>query len=62
MNPLWGREDYGKTQRSPPVPFRPQSWFPEFETDQWREAGREFFAAEGPNPYDYSFVVLDRRR
>lgn len=36
------------------------AYFPRFDHDQWREVGRETFEAEGPNPYDYSFVVLDR--
>ena len=37
------------------------AWFPEIDWQQWREVGREDFSAEGPNPYDYSFIVLDRR-
>ncbi|MGB0733233.1 MAG: type 3 dihydrofolate reductase [Pontibacterium sp.] len=36
------------------------AWFPAFEAEQWQEAGREDFAACEPNPYDYSFIVLDR--
>lgn len=35
--------------------------FPELDWSQWREIGREDFPAEGPNPYDYSFVVYQRR-
>lgn len=35
--------------------------FPDLAAGQWREIGREDFPAEGPNPYDYSFVVYDRR-
>lgn len=34
--------------------------FPALDGSQWREAVREDFSAEGPNPYDYSFVVYDR--
>ncbi len=34
--------------------------FPDFDPDQWREVAREDYAAEGPNPYDYSFIVYDR--
>ena len=34
--------------------------FPDFDRDQWNEVAREDFKAEGPNPYDYSFCVLDR--
>lgn len=36
------------------------AYFPEFEADHWQEIGREDFAAEGPNPYDYSFIVFER--
>lgn len=36
------------------------AWFPEVSWDQWNEVAREDFSAEGPNPYDYSFVVYDR--
>lgn len=36
------------------------AWFPEFSRDKWAEVGREDFQAEGPNPYNYSFIVLDR--
>jgi dihydrofolate reductase len=34
--------------------------FPELDARQWRETGRQDFKAEGPNPYDYSFVIYDR--
>ena len=36
------------------------AYFPEFSVDEWQELGREDFQAEGPNPYDYSFVVYQR--
>lgn len=36
------------------------AWFPEIDLQQWQELGREDFEADGPNPYDYSFVVLER--
>ncbi|MDX1802915.1 MAG: dihydrofolate reductase [Alcanivorax sp.] len=36
------------------------TWFPALDYQQWQELGREDFAAEGPNPYDYSFVVYQR--
>jgi len=36
------------------------AYFPEFDRSQWQEVGREDFKADGPNPYDYSFLVLDR--
>ena len=34
--------------------------FPDFDAGEWREVAREDYAAEGPNPYDYSFIVYDR--
>ncbi|MBM7335527.1 MAG: dihydrofolate reductase [Alcanivorax sp.] len=36
------------------------TYFPAVDAAQWREVGREDFQAEGPNPYDYSFVVYER--
>ncbi|MGB0467273.1 MAG: dihydrofolate reductase [Pontibacterium sp.] len=36
------------------------AWFPAIAMDKWREVGREDFTAIEPNPYDYSFIVLDR--
>jgi len=36
------------------------AFFPELEAAEWQEMAREDFAADGPNPYDYSFIVLDR--
>ncbi len=35
--------------------------FPCWDHSQWRECSRERHAAEGPNPYNYSFVVYERR-
>ncbi len=37
------------------------TFFPEYDKSEWNEIGREDFAAEGPNPYDYSFVVYERK-
>lgn len=37
------------------------TWFPEYDTSEWKEIGREDFPAQGPNPYDYSFVVYERK-
>lgn len=34
--------------------------FPQLNENEWRESAREDFLAEGPNPYDYSFVVCQR--
>lgn len=36
------------------------AWFPEVDWSQWKELAREDFSAEGNNPYDYSFIVLER--
>lgn len=36
------------------------AWFPELDRAHWQEMLREDFPAQEPNPYDYSFVVLDR--
>lgn len=36
-------------------------YFPEYDQGQWQELGREDYFAEGPNPYDYSFSVLERQ-
>ena len=36
------------------------AWFPEYNESDWQEAGRENFKADGPNPYDYSFIVLNK--
>jgi len=36
------------------------TFFPELDIEQWHELGREDFPAAGPNPYDYSFVILQR--
>ena len=38
------------------------AFFPPFDTSLWQEIGRDDFTAEGPTPYDYSFVVYQRRR
>lgn len=36
------------------------AFFPSIDRQQWKEISREFYAADESNPYDYSFVVLDR--
>jgi dihydrofolate reductase len=36
------------------------AFFPELDWSRWQEQGREDFSKEGPNPYDYSFVVYQR--
>ena len=37
------------------------AFFPAYAQDVWQESGREDFAAEPPNQYDYSFVIYERR-
>lgn len=36
-------------------------FFPEFDKSAWQEIGRESHAASEGNPYDYSFVVYQKR-
>ena len=38
------------------------AWFPDFSREEWNEVGRDEFPAEGPNPYNYRFLVLDRNK
>ena len=37
------------------------AYMPEVQWSDWRETAREHFSAQGANPYDYSFVVFERR-
>ena len=37
------------------------AFFPEFDRSAWHEIAREDFQATGPNPYDYSFIVLEKQ-
>lgn len=37
------------------------SYFPEFDLSAYTEVGREKFLADGPNPYDYSFCIFDKK-
>jgi len=37
------------------------TFFPEFDLSQWQEVEREDFSASSANPYDYSFLVLEKR-
>ena len=36
------------------------AYFPPLDLAQWHEKGREDFAAQAPNPYDYTFLILER--
>lgn len=40
--------------------FEADSWFPEFDAQQWQEMSRVDCEADEKNPYDYSFVVMER--
>jgi len=40
--------------------FAGDTYFPELDRSQWREAEREDFAADDANPYPHSFVILER--
>ncbi|MDP1932262.1 MAG: type 3 dihydrofolate reductase [Gammaproteobacteria bacterium] len=35
--------------------------FPAFNLDEWQELTREDHQASDPNPYDYSFIILERK-
>jgi dihydrofolate reductase len=37
-------------------------WFPCWDRGEWRECQRERHAASDNNPFDYSFVVYERRQ
>ena len=36
------------------------AYFPAIDRQEWQQVGCEAFSADGCNPYDYSFLVLDR--
>jgi dihydrofolate reductase len=36
------------------------TFFPEFDRNEWREVSRESHAPDERNPYPYSFVIMDR--
>lgn len=36
------------------------AWFPEFDLQDWSETNRTDFSADQKNPYNYSFVTLDK--
>ena len=38
------------------------TFFPAFDHNDWQEIAREDFEASGPNPYNYSFLILDRKK
>lgn len=40
--------------------FEGDAFFPELNKNEWHEISREKHLADDKNPYDYSFVVLER--
>lgn len=40
--------------------FQGDTWFPEVSDDQWTCISREDFHKDEKNPWDYSFMVLER--
>jgi len=40
--------------------FEADSWFPEFNQNEWKEISRQENKADEKNSFDFSFVVLDR--
>jgi len=41
--------------------FEGDTFFPEIDMEIWEEISREDYKADENNPYDYSFVTLNRR-
>jgi len=37
------------------------TWFPEFDIEQWQESERESHSRDEKNEFDYEFVTLERR-
>ena len=42
------------------APVEGDAFFPAFDPDEWKTESEMRHAAEGSNPYDYSFIVLAR--
>lgn len=42
--------------------FEGDSYFPPIRMAEWQEVSREIWAADERNPYNYAFIVLDKRR
>lgn len=41
--------------------FEGDAFFPEFDQSEWQQVSRKDVMAEGYNPYDYAYLVLDRK-
>jgi dihydrofolate reductase len=42
--------------------FEGDAWFPAYESTRWQESTRIDCKADEKNPYDYSFLILERRK
>ncbi len=42
--------------------FTADSWFPKLNPEEWNEVSRDNHKADEKNPYDFSFVILERNR
>ena len=41
--------------------FEADAWFPQFDKTEWVETSCEDHKADENNPYDYTFLILDRK-
>jgi len=41
--------------------FTGDTWFPEFDPAAWQEIERQDFSADEKNPYNYSFITLEKK-
>ena len=41
--------------------FDGDTWFPEYNAGDWKEIERTDFPADAKNPYDYSFITLEKK-
>ena len=41
--------------------FEGDTWFPEYNTEDWEVIERQDFSADEKNPYNYSFVTLEKK-
>ena len=41
--------------------FKGDTWFPEYDSTDWQEIEHQDFNADQKNPYDYSFITLEKK-
>lgn len=41
--------------------FEGDTYFPEYNKSEWKETEKEEYKKDGENPYDYTFLVLERK-